>query len=142
MTVPWTFRLGASLAVVLLLAAPFAAAEDALTPLTPQTESPPPPYDEGFLRLSEILGAIHYLRDLCGASEGALWRYQMQALIDSENPQPDRKARFIDRFNLGYESFKAVYTSCTPAAIETIDRYMAEGAKIARDISARYGKSE
>jgi uncharacterized protein (TIGR02301 family) len=32
------------------------------------------PYDEKLLRLSEILGAVHYLRELCGANEGQSWR--------------------------------------------------------------------
>ena len=28
-------------------------------------------------RLAEILGALHYLRDLCGAREGQTWRNEM-----------------------------------------------------------------
>ena len=28
------------------------------------------PYDERLMRLSEILGAVHYLRELCGANDG------------------------------------------------------------------------
>ena len=63
----------------------------------------------------------------------------MQALIDTENPSPIRRARFVDRFNRGYESYRSVYRSCTPAAATAIDRYMDEGVKIARDITARYG---
>ena len=35
------------------------------------------PYDEKFLRLAEVLGAIHRLRNLCGAEEGNKWRDQM-----------------------------------------------------------------
>src|SRR5262249_12937152 len=27
------------------------------------------PYDERLMRLSEILGAVHYLRELCGAND-------------------------------------------------------------------------
>jgi uncharacterized protein (TIGR02301 family) len=109
-----------------------------------QEESAPsnqPAYDPQLLRLSEILGAVHYLRKLCGSGEGNLWRDQMQALIDSENPDVDRRARLIDRFNRGYQGFRSVYRTCTPAATTAIDRYMQEGAKIARDITARYGKS-
>jgi uncharacterized protein (TIGR02301 family) len=100
----------------------------------------PPPYEDQLLRLSEILGAVHYLRQLCGAGEGNLWRDEMQALIDSEGLDPTRRARFVDRFNRGYESYRAVYRTCTPAATETIGLYMDEGARIARDITSRYGK--
>ncbi len=111
----------------------------------PPAPPPPPvvaPYDDGLLRLSEILGAVHYLRQLCGANEGTLWRDQMQSLLDSEQPEGDRLARIVDRFNRGYESFKSVYLTCTPAATLAVDRYLQEGAKIARDIAARYGREE
>jgi uncharacterized protein (TIGR02301 family) len=102
----------------------------------------PPPYDDGLLRLSEILGAMHYLRDLCNSGEGSLWRQEMQGLIDAEQADDLRRARFIDAFNRGYDSFKAVYRTCTPAATLAIDRYMGEGERIARDIVARYGRQE
>jgi uncharacterized protein (TIGR02301 family) len=102
----------------------------------------PPPYDEQLLRLSEILGALHYLRQLCGSGEGSLWRDEMQALIDSEARDETRKARFVDRFNRGYDSFRAVYRTCTPAATTAIDRYIDEGARIARDVAVRYGREK
>ena len=103
-------------------------------------EQKEPPYEAPLLRLSEILGAVHYLRRLCESDEGSLWRDEMQALIESEAPSPIRRARIVDRFNRGYESFRSVYRTCTPAAALAIDRYMDEGVKIARDITARYGK--
>jgi uncharacterized protein (TIGR02301 family) len=113
-------------------------------PPPPQQQLEPefvePPYEAQFLRLAEILGAIHYLRRLCDSDEGNLWRSQMQALIDAETPNPIRRARIVDRFNHGYESFRSVYRTCTPAATVAIDRYLAEGVKISRDITARYGK--
>jgi hypothetical protein len=42
----------------------------------------------------------------------------------------------------GYQAFRTVYVTCTPAATLAIDRYVEEGAKIARDIAARYGKEK
>ena len=112
-----------------------------------EAEDAPPesverPYDQQLYRLSEILGAVHYLRQLCDAPEGGQWRREMQGLIDAENPDPVRKARMVARFNRGYESFDAVYRSCTPAARAAIDRYLDEGARISRDIVARYGRQE
>jgi uncharacterized protein (TIGR02301 family) len=120
----------------------------ALTPTDNKPGPPPAPpgppgapaYDEQLLRLSEILGAMHYLRPLCGSNEGGLWRSEMEAFLTAEQPDSARRARFVDRFNHGYEGFRAVYRVCTPAATLAIDRYMAEGARIARDVSARYGK--
>jgi uncharacterized protein (TIGR02301 family) len=100
-----------------------------------------PAYDPQLLRLSEILGSVYYLRRLCGAAEGNMWRDQMQALIDAENPSPERRAKFVDRFNRGYQGFRSVYRTCTPAATVAIDRYMQEATKIVRDVTARFGKS-
>lgn len=116
-----------------------APAEPAAPPTQQQQDIGEPPYEGQLLRLSEILGAVYYLRQLCDSDEGSLWREQMQALIDTEKPNPIRRARFVDRFNRGYESYRSVYRSCTPAASTAIDRYMDEGVKIARDITARYG---
>jgi uncharacterized protein (TIGR02301 family) len=116
----------------------------ALLALAPPTlaaaQAGDPPYEGQLLRLSEILGALHYLRPLCGADEAQLWREQMEELMAAEEPSEQRKARLTDRFNLGYSSFASVYRSCTPAAAAIVDRYQREGAKIARDITARYGR--
>lgn len=121
---------------------PAAAQETPLAPPPPPQPSGAPAYDDGLLRLAEILGSLHYLRPLCGADEQNTWRIEMQALIDSESPDAERRARFVDRFNRGYLSLKAVYLTCTPAAIAVIDRYVAEGGRIARDIAARYGREK
>ena len=42
------------------------------------------PFDASLQRLAEILGALHYLRGICGANEGPKWRNEMQAIIDAE----------------------------------------------------------
>lgn len=96
------------------------------------------PFEPGLLRLAEILGSLHFLRNLCGES-GDQWRSQMEKLLESENPDPKRRARFIASFNRGYRSFGGTYTHCTTSAIEAIDRYMKEGETLTRDIASRYG---
>ena len=111
---------------------------NAQEPTAPEQREPP--YEAQLLRLSEILGSIHYLRQLCDSDEGSLWRDEMLGILDTEAPSPIRRARLVDRFNRGFDSFRSVYRTCTPAAITAIDRYMEEGANIARDITARYGK--
>jgi uncharacterized protein (TIGR02301 family) len=96
------------------------------------------PYESDLQRLSEILGALHYLRDLCGAREGQIWRNEMQALVDAEAPTGERRERLVTSFNRGYRGFQQTYRTCTPAAGYAIRRYLDEGSKIARDITARY----
>ena len=96
------------------------------------------PFDGSLQRLAEILGALHYLRGICGANEGMKWRNEMQALVDAEAPSGDRRARMIANFNRGYRGFQQSYRTCTPAANLVIRRYLDEGSKIAREMTARY----
>ena len=96
------------------------------------------PFEPGLMRLAEILGSLHFLRNLCGES-GDQWRVEMEKLLQSENPDPERRARFIASFNRGYRSFGGTYTQCTASATEAISRYMKEGETLSRDIASRYG---
>jgi uncharacterized protein (TIGR02301 family) len=96
------------------------------------------PFDGDLQRLAEILGTLHYLRGICGANEGAKWRNEMQALINAETPSGERRTRLIASFNRGYNGFQQTYRSCTPAANVAIKRSIEEGAKISRDLTARY----
>jgi uncharacterized protein (TIGR02301 family) len=101
-------------------------------------EGGPAPYDRDLQRLAEIMGALHYLRAVCGANEGQLWRNEMQSLVDAEAPAGERRDRMVASFNRGYRGFQQTYRTCTPAAGVAIRRYLDEGARIARDITARY----
>jgi uncharacterized protein (TIGR02301 family) len=96
------------------------------------------PYDSDLERLAEILGSLHYLRNVCGANEGPKWRNHMQALIDAEALDGERKRKVVASFNRGYRVFQQTYRTCTPAADIAIRRYLDEGARISRDITARY----
>ncbi len=108
----------------------------ALSPATSRAAEAP--FEPGLMRLAEILGSLHFLRNLCGET-GAEWRNQMENLLESENPDPERRARFIASFNRGYRSFGETYKSCTPSAVAAINRYMKEGEALTRDIASRYG---
>ena len=123
-----------SLIRVLVLAAAVAAAGG----FARAAEGGPPPYQADLRRLAEILGALHYLRGICGANEGQTWRNEMQALIDAEAPPGDRRDQLVASFNRGYRGFQQTYRSCTPAADLAIRRYLDEGARISRDITARF----
>lgn len=96
------------------------------------------PFEGDLMRLAEILGALHYLRTLCGANEGNKWRDQMTALLDAEAQSADRRNRLVANFNNGYRSFQRYYRTCTPTANVAVRRYLDEGAKISREITARY----
>lgn len=88
------------------------------------------PYDERLMRLAELLGAIHYLRELCSANDGQMWRERMSELLDAEGATALRRAKLSRSFNQGYRSYSRTYLSCTPSAQTTITRFIAEGAQL------------
>ncbi len=110
-------------------------------PQGPAGEAPPPPYDGQMMRLAEILGALSFLRDLCGDNDGGQWRAQMSTLLDAEAPAGSgaRRQRLTASFNRGFRDYEITYRACTPNARTAITRYLDESAKIARDIAYRYG---
>ena len=128
-------------AILICLSAPLHAQQRQQKAPAPAPAAPAPaaaPYDGDLQRLAEILGALQYLRTVCKANDGQKWREQMQALIDAEAPDGDRRRKIVANFNRGYRGFQQTYRTCTPAADLAIRRYLDEGAKIAREITARY----
>jgi uncharacterized protein (TIGR02301 family) len=106
-----------------------------------QAEGAAPPYEADMMHLAEVLGALHYLRPLCGARESTRWRDEMQGLIEAEQPSDARRAQLVASFNRGYASYSQVYRTCTPSAQLASARYLDEGAKLSRDIATRYGSN-
>ncbi|WP_043616584.1 TIGR02301 family protein [Ensifer sp. ZNC0028] len=137
-----------TLAGIALTVATGAAAQKSPTkePAKTETAAPaaveekPTPYDQRLVRLSEILGSVHYLRNLCVKEPEDVWRRSMQELIDKETAtEIKRRERMTAAFNRGYRTFASVYTSCTGPAIVAEQRYRAEGATLASEIVARFG---
>lgn len=111
----------------------------AVTAPAPAQISATVPYDAKLMRLAEVLGSIHYLRNICGEKSNE-WRDQMEQLLAVENPEPLRRARLIASFNRGYRTFDSVYVTCTDQALEAANRYMAEGLSLTQEINTRYGE--
>jgi uncharacterized protein (TIGR02301 family) len=96
------------------------------------------PYEPRLLRLGEILGSLHYLRNLCGET-GSQWRDQMLTLIETEKATGERRAKLIASFNRGYRSFAQTHLTCTSSSTEAIARYMKEGEDLSREIASLFG---
>lgn len=92
------------------------------------------PYDDRLLRLSEVLGAVHFLRELCGNNDGMLWRDRMQELLNTEGASPTRRLKLTRAFNTGYRSYSRTYATCTASAQTAIARFLAEGSEIADNL--------
>jgi uncharacterized protein (TIGR02301 family) len=97
-----------------------------------------PPYQAKLERLSEILGSVHYLRNLCG-TKTSVWRDKMDELLSAENPPDERKSRLVARFNRGYRTFASSYGTCTDSAALALKRYTSEGEGLTKEIVLRYG---
>lgn len=100
----------------------------------------PPAYENQMLRLAEILGSLHYLRELCNANEGQTWRDEMQAMIKAEQPVEQRKALLIAHFNRGFRGYREIYRECTLAAAEASNQYLKQGVRLASEIPSRFGR--
>ena len=92
------------------------------------------PYDEKLYRLAEILGAVHYLRELCDADDGQQWRDQMKGLLTTEGSTALRRAHLTRSFNSGYRSYSRTYVNCTPSAKTAISRFLTEGVEISEGL--------
>ncbi len=90
------------------------------------------------MRLAEILGALTYLRGICGDRDTGDWRARMQALLDAEGVPAIRKDRLAGAYNQGLRDYEFSYHSCTANAHLVIERYVVEGERIARDIQNRF----
>ena len=105
----------------------------------PPAAEPPPPYEPQLLRLAQMMGALAYLRNLCGAGDGDQFRGRMAALLDAEGVIEARRDLLAGAYNQGFRDYETTYRVCTPAANEVIARYLSETARIAAEVAGRYG---
>ena len=134
---PLVLRVAVAVALAGAAAFPSSAQEPSAGRPEAQEPRPPPkpgdtkPYDEKLVRLSEILGAVHYLRELCGQTDGQQWRERMREILEADGGSALRRAMLSRSFNNGYRSYGRTYQSCTPTAQTAIGRFLAEGSQIA-----------
>jgi len=128
-----------------LIAFPTAQAQQKVAPVPPRSEpatpaplDAPPPYERQLLRLSEILGALAWLTELCGETDGGAWRVCMSALLEVEGATQARRERLAGAYNRGFRGYGALHRRCTPNAELIIARFLEEGSRIARDVATRY----
>ncbi|MCJ2070207.1 TIGR02301 family protein [Methylobacterium sp. J-030] len=119
-----------------------APAKEASKEAPKETSAPadiPAPYDRDLMRMSEIIGALAFLRGLCAAPDAADWPARMKALIESEGVTPARRDRLAGAYNRGYRGYALTYRVCTPAAHEAAAHYVAEGDRLSHALAGRFG---
>ncbi len=117
--------------------APQAQPQQPLAP-APQLENLPP-YEPQLMRLSEIMGALAYLRELCDARDGAAWQARMNALLEAEGSSETRRERLAGAFNRGFRGYQVTYRTCTENAQTAMERFLAEGGRLSHEITAKFG---
>jgi len=105
----------------------------------PPPSAPLPPYEPQLLRLAELMGALAYLRDLCGQGDSAEFRAKMAALLDAEGLDEQRRDLLAGAYNKGFRDYATSYRACGPAANAVIERFLTEMARLAADLASRYG---
>ncbi len=86
-----------------------------------------------------MMGALAYLRDLCGQGDSADFRAKMAALLDAEAADAQRRDRLAGVYNKSFQDYATSYRACGPSANAVIERYLAETAKLTSDLANRYG---
>ncbi len=86
-----------------------------------------------------MMGALAYLRDLCGADDGAQFRTKMQSLLAADGIAESQRDLIAGAYNKGFDDYQLTYRKCTPAAGEVISQYLAETARLAAELASRYG---
>lgn len=106
----------AALAGAMLLATPAAAETDR--------------FARRVQELAEILGQVHYMRNLCVDGEDTVWRDAMMELIRLEEPSRDERREMTRRFNQGYHAARDKYPACDRAARREMQRLASTGARL------------
>jgi uncharacterized protein (TIGR02301 family) len=137
-----------ALAAALVLAVASAQAQQRprapAQPPPPAAQPEPPPempliYEPQLLKLSEALGVIAFMSQLCGEPAGEAWRARAEQLIEAESATPARKERLAGAYNRGYAGHQAAHRSCNERSRAVIERKVREAKEIAQDLANRFG---
>lgn len=91
--------------------------------------------DDGLTRLSEILGTIHHLRDICGANDGPLWRNKMIDMINAAKLEPEKRQQMISHFNDAYYDARTGFPKCSGEAAKQANLLFDEAETLATQLS-------
>lgn len=121
-----TRRLLGRLTVVVLAVAIGVIVLSSTAPARPRDAA----YNADLIRLSEVLGAIHYLRALCRTNEGQLWRNKMTEMLETEEPDEDQRQLLVSHFNITYHRYRKAYERCTTQAVSDANQFIEEGEQL------------
>lgn len=88
-------------------------------------------YRADMVRLAEVLGAVHLLRERCGGREGQMWRRKMLEMLDIEASSKKDRDMLVNHFNKSYYAMRVNHSRCSMRTISEMNAYIDEGAAVA-----------
>ena len=88
-------------------------------------------YRADMVRLAEVLGAVHLLREKCGSREGQMWRRKMLEMLDIEASDKKERDMLVNHFNRSYYAMRVNHSRCSMRTISEMNAYIDEGAALA-----------
>lgn len=89
----------------------------------------------GLVRLAEILGSVHHLREICGADEGAMWRNKMIDMMNVASLDAEARQRMISHFNDAYYQARSTFPECSTPAAAKSNALLEEGRRLAASLA-------
>lgn len=114
-------------------------APEPVAPATPAKPAPQPGLDRPLLELSEAIGSLAFLGQLCAKNEGEAWRIRMEGLIESEGEPAGLAETMRGAYNRGFAAFSTSYRQCTPAAKAARELIVQDAARLAEALQQRFG---
>lgn len=97
-----------------------------------------PPYQTELLRLSELVGSLHFLTLLCAKEDGDIWRERMQQLMEAEGKSELQRAKLTAYFNRGFDDLRAIHRKCSDSSRTIMTLYLDEADALIETITTRY----
>lgn len=91
--------------------------------------------NDGLMRLAEILGSVHHLRDVCGANDGLLWRNKMIDMMNVAKLDPKQRKAMISHFNDAFYDARTRFPQCTSDAANRANALFDEAHRLAERLA-------
>lgn len=113
------------------------------TPPAARLQDETPPYEGDILKLSELMGSVAFLADLCPdmhdpAQNGEMWRQKAQSLLDTQAKSDILKALMAGAYNRGYQDYEVNYNACTDVARTGFSRDLSAINHLASALTRKY----
>ncbi len=87
------------------------------------------------VKISEVMGALHYLRGACYRPERTQWRSEFDLLLKQYRPSTSLRNRMNDAFHGAYVYHQRNYAGCTQDTAYRASKMADDGERLARKLA-------